>query len=138
MKGYDDKDRSEGLLRQAFDLDPEVLDTYVVFYKFYFYHRLLSEADQWIQLALDKSASQGGFERDWNKLTINDAKWDDVEGPERIFLYSMKAMAFIGMKRGDFNTPGVVLAQLAALDPGDQVGWSVVLQMFERVAYNND
>lgn len=138
MKGYADKENSEKLLVQAFDLDPDVLDTYVVFYKFYFYHRLLSEADQWIHLALEKSASQGGFDSNWEGLTIADAQWDDAEGPERIFLYSLKAKAFIGMKRGDFSTPGTVLEKLAYLDPGDQVGWSVVLQMFERVKNFND
>ncbi|MDX1812844.1 MAG: hypothetical protein R3240_12890 [Gammaproteobacteria bacterium] len=133
MKGYADKNRSEGLLQQAFAIDPTVLDTYVVFYKFYFYHRLLSKAEEWVHLALEKSAAQGGFDSQWQNLTVQSAEWDDAEGPERIFLYSLKALCFLRMKQGDFETPVAVFEQLRKLDPLDQVGWSVVLQMLERV-----
>ena len=91
-------------------------------YKFYFYHRLLGEAEKWVHLALEKSADQGDFDKDWQNISEKDTCWQDAEGPERIYLYSMKALAFLRMKQGDLVTPKSVLQKLKVLDPGDQVG----------------
>jgi hypothetical protein len=136
MKNYADKEKSEILLRQAFNTDPSVLDTYVVYYKFYFYHRLLLQAEQWVYLALEKSALQGNFDRRWVKLDPTSASWNTLDGPERIYLYSLKALAFLRMKQGDFDLPEEVLNKLKVLDPQDQVGWSVVAGMRDRLCDN--
>lgn len=138
MKNYADRDKSETLLQQAFSIDPTVLDTYVVYYKFYFYHRLLSNAEQWVYLALEKASIQGEFDHRWEKLAPTSACWDTLEGPERIYLYSLKALAFLRMKQGDFQLPKVVLNKLEELDPQDQVGWSVVEQMRARLCENHE
>ena len=138
MKSYRDKTKSENLLRQAFDIDSSVLDTYVVYYKFYFYHSLLAEAERWVYLALENAAAQGGFSKDWQQLTPDCAFWDLVDGPERIYLYSLKALSFLRMKQGDLEIPGEVLAKLEILDPQDQVGWSVISQMRSRLVDDDE
>jgi len=132
-ESYRDKSTSENLLKQAFATDPSVLDTYVVYYKFYFYHRMLDDAEKWVNLALEISASQGGFDKDWHNLNETSAFWDLLDGPERVYLYSLKALSFLRMKQGDFFTSSEVLDCLKELDPHDQVGWSVVSQLLSRM-----
>jgi len=133
MKRYADKDNAERMLKQAFDMDPSVLDTYVVFYKFYFYHRMLREAESWAQKALESAAQQGGFDHDWQKLDANSAQWEDADNAERIYLYSLKALTFLRMKQGDLQLPEKILSKLALLDPEDQVGWTVISEMLSRL-----
>jgi len=138
MKSYAEKERSEGLLKQAYELDSTVLDTYVVFYKFYFYHGLYRDAERWVHLALESAALQGGFDADWESLSVKDTQWQDAEGPERIYLYSLKALAFLRMKQGDFISPRTVIEKLELLDPLDQVGWSVISEMLDCVSDNEE
>jgi len=134
MKSYQDKLSAETLLKQAFEMDPSVLDTYVVFYKFYFYHKLISKAEEWVYLALNSASKQGGFDNDWRKLNNDSALWDHLDSPERIYLYSLKALSFLRLKQGDFETPREVLNKLEVLDPQDQVGWTVIAQMHARLS----
>ena len=138
MKNYREKEKSELMLHQAFDMDPSVLDTYVVYYKFYFYHRLLSEAEEWAYRALENAAQQGGFDKNWECLNEDSAFWDQIDSPERIYLYSLKALAFLRMKQGDMKLPRSLLERLEMLDPQDQVGWSVILQMHTRLSGDGD
>jgi len=138
MKNYANREISETLLKKAFDTDPSVLDTYVVYYKYYFYHSLLTKAEQWVYLALENASSQGEFDSDWDSLIPTSANWDVLDGPERIYLYSLKALAFLRMKQGDFELPAEVLNKLEILDPQDQVGWTVVAQMHSRLCENNE
>ena len=48
------------------------------------------------------------------------------EGPGRFALYTLKALAFIRLRRAEADAAAAVLATLARLDPADAVGHSVV------------
>ena len=54
-------------------------------------------------------------------------------GNDRLYLYSLKALGFVRLRRGNVDGATRVLDELARLDPQDQVGGSVVADMAERV-----
>jgi len=129
VRAYDDTDRAEDLLRQAQRMDPEQLEVYIALYKFYFYKLRLEDAEGVTREALARAAGQGGFDADWQTLGPASANWFRVDGPERVYLYSLKALGFIRLRRMDFRGGEAILDKLAELDPQDQVGGSVLLEL---------
>jgi hypothetical protein len=88
--------------------------------------------------ALQAAAGSGGFDRDWRALRADSADWQRTEGPERIFLYSLKALGFICLRRADTAAAREVLAVLQRLDPQDQVGAEVVAVLADGIAGHAD
>lgn len=129
----DDFDRAYEFLRQANALDPNELQVYIAMYKFLFYRGRLEAAEEVVRNALRHAAEQGGFSVAWELLTPASADWLDADGPERIYLYSMKALAFIQLRKGETRDGRAVLDKLAQLDPLDQVGSSVIMQLAESL-----
>jgi len=125
----DDFDRAYALMRQANALDPNELQVYIAMYKFLFYRGRLAQAEDVAREALRHAAEQGGFSVAWELLTPVSANWDDAQGPGRIYLYSMKALAFILLRKGETQNGRAILNKLTELDPMDQVGWSVIMQL---------
>lgn len=129
VHAYDDTERAESLLWQAHELDPDQLEVYIALYKFYFYKYRLDEAQQVTEQALAHAARLGGFPADWQALTPDSANWSVFDGPERIYLYSLKALGFIRLRRMDFEGGEAILNKLTELDPQDCVGGSVLLEL---------
>ncbi len=72
---------------------------------------------------LREAARQAGWSRDprlWPKDQSHAA------GPARFALFSLKALSFIELKRGDRAAADALLDILAAVDPAGSVGWPVV------------
>ncbi|MEJ2645705.1 MAG: hypothetical protein P8180_12380 [Gammaproteobacteria bacterium] len=128
-RAYDDSARAEALLWQARRMNPAQLEVYVALYKFYFYKRRLEEAEAVARDALDTAAGQGGFDPDWKSLARGAADWQRPDGPERVYLYTLKALGFIRLRRMDFTGGEAILDKLAELDPDDQVGGSVLREL---------
>lgn len=126
MSAYADTARAESLLQQAQREAPDALPVYFSLYKFYFYKGQLEQAEHSVRLALATAAGQGGFSSDWHVLTPDAADWERHDGPAHFYLFSLKALAFIRLRRGD--TPGceAILAKLGELDRADTVGGSVI------------
>jgi tetratricopeptide (TPR) repeat protein len=122
----DDFDRAREYLYQARDIDPDQLEVYVALYKFCFYSGHFDEAESIALQALARAADNGGFERDWMLLNETSTDWNGIESPARLYLYSLKALGFIRLRKGDSVGAAEVLAILARLDPEDQVGGSVI------------
>jgi hypothetical protein len=121
-----DADRAPMLLRKARALAPERIEVCVALYKYCFYRGSLEEAEEVVRLALAQSALQGGFDPDWHRLGPESADWSDGEGPGRIFLFSLKALAFILLRRDDALGAEAILGALARIDPDDRIGAEVV------------
>ena len=117
---------AETLLREAHALDPSCLPVYFALYKFYFYKSRLADAERVALAALDAAASQAGIPADWRQLTPQSADWADTCGPQHFYLFSLKALAFIRLRRGRADETRALLAKLAELDPRDTVGGSVI------------
>lgn len=123
---YVDAARAETLLLDAQRLDPECLPVYFALYKFYFYKSRLADAERVALAALYAAASQAGIPADWRQLTPQSTDWADTRGPQHFYLFSLKALAFIRLRRGRADEARALLAKLAELDPRDTVGGSVI------------
>lgn len=126
-----DFERARGLLHQAKDMDPDQLEVYTALYKFYFYRGYLDEAEMVTVESLARAAQQGGFSHEFEQLTPSCSDWSAQGGPARAFLYSLKALAFIRLRKGDRASALAVLDKLTNLDPDDQVGGSVIVALAE-------
>ena len=126
MSLYADTASAEALLRRAQRAAPEALPVYFSLYKFYFYKGRLADAEASARLALAAAARQGGFSGDFRELSADSAEWNRHDGPQHFFLFSLKALAFIRLRRGDKLGCDRILAKLAELDRDDTVGASVI------------
>ena len=132
-----DPAQAESLLWEANKLDPEQLAVYVALYKFYFYKNRLLEANQVVELALSQSARLGGFDNDWRCLNEESTDWKRRDGPQRYYLYSLKALSFIRLRQGNHIEGKAVLQKLREIDPEDQVGASVLEDLASAIT-NDD
>lgn len=123
---YDDTERAEQALLKAYAMAPHRLEVYVAMYKFYFYKNAIDDAETVATSALKEAARQGGFSSDWRTLTPNSTQWTPAPDAQRFFLYTLKALAFINLRKGEHSVADEVLNKLSQLDPKDQVGGSVI------------
>jgi hypothetical protein len=133
MDSYADTQLAETLLWQALREAPDALPVYFSLYKFYFYKGNLEEAELVTRMALLAAAVQGGFNADWRSLQADSADWQDYAAPSHFYLFSLKALAFIRLRRRDAAESSAMLAKLAEIDPGDSVGASVIRSIMEGV-----
>ena len=134
----EDWSRAEQLLLDARAMLPERLEIPVALYKMYAYSNRFEASFALINEVLAKAAEQGGFSADWHALAPSSAAWEEARGAVRFYLYSLKASGFVLLRTGDVNGAYAVLQKLCELDPKDQVGGSVVLDMAERVLECNE
>ncbi len=131
-----DFERARELFYRARDMQPDQLEVYIALYKFCFYRGHLAEAQQVAMDALQQSATRGGFAANWQQLDATSADWSQQEGPARVYLYSLKALAFISLRMGEYARANEVLAKLQQLDTLDLVGGSVIMTLAQ--AFDDD
>ena len=129
----DDFERARALFYRARDMQPDQLEVYIALYKFCFYRGHLDEAEQVALDALQQSAQRGDFLADWSQLDDASTDWSQQEGPARVYLYSLKALAFIRLRKGQHEAARQVLAKLKQLDTDDLVGGSVIMTLAEAL-----
>lgn len=129
----DDFEGARELFYRARDLRPDQLEVYIALYKFCFYRGHFDEAEQVVMDALQQSASRGCFSADWSQLNEESTDWSVQYGPARVFLYSLKALAFIKLRKGQQQLARQVLAKLQQLDKQDLVGGSVIKTLAEAL-----
>ncbi|MBD9362001.1 hypothetical protein [Methylomonas fluvii] len=129
-----DKPLAEKYFRQAQALDANCLQTYFALYKFYFYQGRLLEAELEVMAALNEAARQGGFPADYRQLGRELAQWDMYASEVALFyLYSLKALAFIKLRRQLDAEAQSILVLMRALDPEDRSGASVIMDLANAV-----
>ncbi len=138
VAAYEDTERAESLLLEARRRAPRQLEVYIALYKFYFYKFRLEQAETAAGEALIRCAELGGFSQNWRDLTPGGADWRVAEGPPRVYLYTLKALSFIRLRRGDSATAGEILEKLRELDPEDQVGAEVLRDLAAGVEGGED
>jgi len=125
-----DKLKAEDLFMQALSLDKHCLQTYFALYKFYFYQARLNEAEMFVLLGLEEAARQGGFPSDYRRLYRDMEKWDLYANEVSLFyLYTLKALAFIKLRKHDSIQAGTILNIIKELDPEDRSGASVIMDL---------
>lgn len=137
-RAYEDTALAESLLMQARQLAPDALEVCIALYKFYFYKYRLAEAEAVALQTLTRAAELGGFDPDWNVLDIHSADWSEPLGPERAYLFTLKALAFINLRLERMEESKAILDKLDQLDPMDQVGASVIRALAVRMEEDLD
>jgi hypothetical protein len=123
-----DPTRAEALLWSARLSAPECLPVYFAQYKFYFYRRRLDDAERCARDGLRMAAGLAHIGRHWRDVQGGDADFSAV-GPARFWLFTLKALAFIRLRRGDRAEAQALLDKAAQLDPADNMGSSVIASL---------
>jgi tetratricopeptide (TPR) repeat protein len=122
---------AEERFRQALELAPRALPVYFCLYKIHTYQGNLDGALVAALAGLEEAASQVG----WPAAFDDWPQGDDGGDPAvRFALYTLKALAFIRMKRGELSEAGRILERLALLDPKGRVGWPVVSDLLRGLS----
>ena len=127
-----DNSEAENILWEARAEDPTCLPVYFALYKFYANCKKLDRAELAARLALAESARQAGTPAAWEKLNPGRHKLYASEAG-LFYLFSLKALGFIKLRRRHWEEAGVILSHLARLDPEDRCGGSVVCGLAESV-----
>lgn len=112
---------------------PQSLPVYYLLYKL---HAGLGELDEALQAArkgLEASARAAALAPDWRAVKPGDADFG-APGPARFWLFTLKALAFIHLRRGEREAARGLLTQLLRLDPADHLGASVVETLLHKSA----
>ncbi len=116
----------ERLLRNSLQTQPDGLPAYYALYKLLFRQSRLEEAEDVARSALRSSARMGGFEPCWQNLHWESADWSAVDSPAHFYLFTLKALSFILLRRQTFAECEQILKKLDEIDPEDSVGASVI------------
>lgn len=118
------KPAAEARFREALALAPDALPVYFCLYKIHTYRGDLDAALDIARAGLDRATSQAGWPRDVETWPASAAT--DPSDAGRFALYTLKALAFIHMKRGELEVSRRILQRLETIDPEGRVGWHVV------------
>ncbi|AOK02281.1 hypothetical protein [Burkholderia vietnamiensis] len=111
---------------------PRSLPAYYLLYKFHAAAGELAHAQQVAIKALAVAAEQASLARDWRMVRASDADFS-VPGPARFWLFTLKALAFISVRLGEYRVARALVEKLRALDPADRVGYGVVDALLAQV-----
>lgn len=128
-KCSDNYQTTEKLLRKARHDWPDEADAHLALYKFYFISGHYKEAEAAAWQALDCAAKLGGFFRNYRRLTPASADWSTLEGPCRWYLFTLKALGVIRLRRAKVADARRVLGKLLELDPSDEIGGGAYLRI---------
>ena len=112
----------EALLLRARREWPEEPDVHISLYKFYFVANRYERAESAVWTALKMAAAEMGIDRNYRRLSPQSADWSLCNGPERLYLFSLKALGVIRLRRGRVAQARAVLQKLLELDPHDEIG----------------
>ncbi|MEW8013641.1 MAG: hypothetical protein AB2807_02290 [Candidatus Sedimenticola endophacoides] len=131
-------EQSLGALNEARDAAPDQLDVLLALYKLHFYRGDIRVAEEYVRQTLVKAAIQGGFSHRWEELSAHSANWASLRGPSRIYLCSLKALAFVCLRQHRLVESESVLAVLERLDPDDRVGAGVIRDLLTGMQEEDD
>ncbi len=125
-----DPARADALFREALAADPAQLPVYFCLYKIHTYRGRLDEALAAARAGLAEAARQAGWDADYREWQPQ----PQSEGPGRFALYTLKALAFIHLRRDEHEEARRLLDILSRADPSGAVGWPVVAALAEAAA----
>lgn len=123
----------EALLLEAKQAWPHYLDTHIALYKFYFRMGDYQAAERGAIGALKEAAKQGGFNRNYRLLTPGTADWLGDHSIARLYLFTLKALGVIRLRRQRVFHAYQVLKKLMELDPYDEIGGSNFYAISENI-----
>jgi len=124
------------LLWSAQALAPGSLGIYYAIYKHHARRREFEAAEGAARRGLAEAARQAGLPEDWRSATRASlpAGLDFRDhGVARFWLFTLKALAFIALRRGRPDEARALLAQITALAPDAHIGDDVIATMLASV-----
>jgi len=112
---------------------PDSLPIYYLLYKFHASLGELERAQEAATKGLHAAARAAALPADWRTVQAGDADFS-VPGPARFWLFTLKAMAFISLRRGERESAAELVDQLRRLDPTDQLGAGVIESLLRHSA----
>lgn len=129
-----DAAEAERLLLHAVGRFPTCLPVYFALYKFYANRHWLAQAEIAARRALQEASRQGGFAcRLLATASATDPHPYQAGAAGHFYLFSLKALAFIKLRREEFAAADAILDLLLSLDPEDRSGASVIRQLASAV-----
>ncbi|MFA6139744.1 MAG: hypothetical protein WC684_03395 [Hyphomicrobium sp.] len=125
-----DRARADRLFRAALAAGPQYLPVYFCLYKIHACQGSLDAALAVAEAGLREGARQAGWSDDFRAWRHSA---DALDGPARFALYTLKALAFIHLRRNERELAEVALDHLARLDPSGSIGWPVVAALAEAL-----
>ena len=114
---------ADRIFRKALDAAPSELAVYFCLYKIHTYRGYLDEAQEIAERGLREAALQAEWDPDWRNWRPQRTL---PEGAGRFALYTLKALAFIHLRKDQQRQAHELLLALRRLDPTGAVGWPVV------------
>jgi tetratricopeptide (TPR) repeat protein len=120
--------------RQALAVAPQCLEAYFALYKYFFHLVRFAEAEQVALAGLAEAARQADIPHDWRKLAATVPIGHLYASKATLFyLYTLKALAFIKLRRGLKEEAQAVLTVVRQFDPEDRSGASVIASLAEAL-----
>lgn len=130
---YQDSDKAESFLREARTRAGNHLAVAIGAYKFYFYKGRKKEALAAAQQCLGLVAEKLHLPPDWQGVSPHDAQFQSFDhGLERLYLFILKAMAYLHLRLGEEEKGKAMLAKLRELDPHDKIESRFLLRVLEQ------
>jgi tetratricopeptide (TPR) repeat protein len=128
----------EALLLKARRGWPREPDVHISLYKFYFVSNRYEKAEAAVWAALRAAAEDLGINRNYRRLSPQSADWTQRQGPERLYLFSLKALGVIRLRRARVSQARAVLEKLLELDPQDEIGGEAFLHIARSFTEEDD
>ncbi|MCG8314912.1 MAG: hypothetical protein MI976_17010 [Pseudomonadales bacterium] len=122
---YNEKSIAEGLESQLVDINdrwPNYVDTYIALFKYYFRTAQYRQAEVTVWQAMKLTSNRGEFRRNYRVLSPDSQDWLAGDSDQRHYLFCLKALGVIRLRRGRVCLAKKVLTKLEELDPYDEIG----------------
>ena len=101
---------------------PQCVDPRIALFKLYFRTGRYPEAEREVWAAMSLLSGRQAFTRNYRLLRPEATDWLCNDSDQRQFLFCMKALGVIRLRRGKILLAKKVLGKLAELDPYDEIG----------------
>lgn len=113
---------------------PDETDVHIAMYKFLFVQSHYRLAEKAVLQALFRATRQLGISRCYWTWQTDTTNWQSRQGPERLALFSLKALGVIRLRSQKVAAATRVLNHLAYLDPHNEIGGEAFREIAQSLA----
>jgi hypothetical protein len=122
QEGFGFTDELEARLVEIKTDWPDYVDPYFALFKFYFRAAKYRQAEITVWQAAKMLSQRKGFPLNYRLLNPGTVDWLKNDSDQRHFLFCLKALGVIRLRRGKVFLAKKVLTKLSELDPCDEIG----------------
>ncbi len=121
----------EGRLLDILTAWSACVDPYIALFKFYFRVGRYVDSERIVWQLMNLLANRNTFTKNYRKLKSCTVDWLEYDSDQRHFLFCLKALGVIRLRRGKIFLAKKVLWKLLELDPNDEIGGGNFLEIAE-------